>query len=507
MRHFRFSVAAVGLAAGLAFHPGTAAAQDGPYGKTHQLVLGYPTTLSTLDPAAGGGLRGDLSVIATIYSSLTELDASGKLVGELATDWKQTSETTWVFNLRPDVTFSDGTPFDAETVKWNVERLLAPAKPNWISASVRKIKKVTALSPTQVEFETDGPEIELPRRLVGVFFTKKDFDKDHNPAKEAIGTGPYRLVSYNPDSEVVLEANEKFFGKAPGFKHVKLRVVVDPATRINALKSGELDAAGLITPQDLDQLEQSGNLVVGAKPSTRVQIIRFNTNIKPLDDVRVRQALNYAIDKEAITRSIFKGLVEPATSQIITPLHEGYNKDLQAWPYDPQRAKALLAEAGYPEGFEVEIALGQSSYVGAEQAAQIIVAQLAEVGVNATLGVVPRSALEERARTENAAGLTWFGYADTASIAAETLTYLGSTHFHTIGKIPAGFDEAVAAAKSARTTEEELASVKKATQVAADDALAIFLWPLPQTYAHSKKVKWDVRQDDWTLAYEINPAK
>lgn len=477
------------------------------YGKTHELVVALPYALATLDPAVGGNLRGDLSIIASIYSPLTRLDGDGKLVGVLAESWKQASDTTWVFDLRDDVTFSNGAPFDASVVKWNIERILAAEKPSWIVASMKAVEKVEALSPHQVSFTLKAPDIEFPKRLAGVFYLEPEWTKTHNPAIEALGTGPYKLVSYNPEGAVRLEANENFFGKPAPFDKAQFRVVVDAAAKVNGLKSGEIDAAAVISPQDLAQLEASGNLVAGARPSTRVQIIRFNTNIKPLDDARVRRALNYAIDKEAITKALFKGLVQPANSQIITSFHEGYDTDLKAWPYDPRKAKELLAEAGYPDGFEVEMVFGKGTYVGGEQAAQIIVSQLAAVGVQAQLNILPASSHSERAASDKAAGLTWFGYADTASIAAETLTYIGSTHFHTIGPIPAAFDEAVAEAKAALTKEAELAAVKRATQIAADEALAIFLWDLPQTYAYSDKVVWDIRRDDWTLPYEIRPAE
>ncbi|MEJ5087387.1 ABC transporter substrate-binding protein [Brucella pseudogrignonensis] len=477
------------------------------YGKTHELVVALPYALQTLDPAVGGNLRGDLSIIASIYSPLTRLDGEGKLVGVLAKDWKQESDTRWVFDLRDDVVFSNNVPFDAHVVKWNIERILSSEKPSWIVSSMKAVDKVEVLSPHQVAFTLQAPDIEFPKRLAGIFYLEPEWAKSHNPAIEALGTGPYKLVSYNPEGEVRLEANEHYFGKAAPFSTAQFRVVVDAAAKINGLKSGEIDAAAVIAPQDLAQLESNGNLVAGARPSTRVQIIRFNTNIKPLDDARVRQALNYAIDKEAITKALFKGLVSPANSQIITSFHEGYNTDLKPWPYDPEKAKALLAEAGYPDGFDVEMVFGKGTYVGGEQAAQIIAAQLAAVGVRAQLNILPASSHAERAASDKAAGLTWFGYADTASIAAETLTYLGSTHFQTIGPVPAAFDEAVKQAKGALTKDAELASVKRATEVASDEALAVFLWDLPQTYAYSNKVVWDIRRDDWTLPYEIKPAE
>jgi peptide/nickel transport system substrate-binding protein len=321
-----------------------------------------------------------------------------------------------------------------------------------------------------------------------------------------MGTGPYKLISFNPETGVFLESSETYAGAPPAFRKVNMRVVVDTAARVNGLKAGEIDTAAVLDVQDLKQLEEDPDLVVGVKPSTRVQIIRFNTLIKPMDDVRVRKAINYAINKEAITKALFRGLVSPAASQILTTLHDGYNTDLKPWPYDPDKAKQLLAEAGYPNGFDVEMVYGKGTYVGAELAAQVVVGQLARVGIRAKLNIIPASLHAQRAATDQQAAMTWFGYADTATVASETLTYLGSTHNQTRGPVPAAYDAAVQAARSALTTEAEMAAVKTATQVAADEAMAVFLWDLPQTFAESKKVVWNIRRDDWTLPSDVRPA-
>src|SRR5690606_7540632 len=132
-------------------------------------------------------------------------------------------------------------------------------------------------------------------------------------------------------------------------------------------------------------------------------------------DLRVRQAINYAIDKESITKALFRGQVSPANSQMLSVLHTGYNPDLKAWPYDPEKAKALLAEAGFPNGIDIEMAYGKGTYVGGEQAAQFVVAQLAEVGIRATLSIEPNTAHHKRAASDEQEAMSWYGLAATSN--------------------------------------------------------------------------------------------
>ncbi|MHA6689607.1 ABC transporter substrate-binding protein [Devosia sp. A449] len=487
--------------------PWAATAQEQNYGETHQLTMGLPVAIENIDPAQAGGMRIDLSIVASIYSSLTEISPEGKVVGAAAKSWHQTDDLTWVFELRDDVRFSDGTPFTAETVKWNQDRLKVQERAGWIVTSMRNVEAVNVLGTYEVEFKLKAPDLNLARRLAGVFHLDPTWAATHNPSVEAMGSGPYKMISYNPETGVELVLNDTYYGAAPEFKNVRFRVVTDEAARINALKAGELDTAALINTQDLQQLEESGNLVVGIVPSARVQIMRFNTLVKPMDDLRVRQAINYAIDKEGITKALFRGQVSPANSQMLSVLHTGYNPDLKAWPYDPEKAKALLAEAGFPNGIDIEMAYGKGTYVGGEQAAQFVVAQLAEVGIRATLSIAPSTVHHKRAASDEQAALSWYGYADTATISADTMSYIATGFLHTRGPLPPAMDEALGRAKAARTVEEEVAAMHEATQAAADDALAVFLWDLPQSYAYSDKVVWPIRADDWTLPRDVKVAQ
>lgn len=476
------------------------------YQETHELVIGLPYAFKTLDPARGGALRVELSLLAAIYSPLTRVDGDGNLQGVVAEKWEQTSDLTWRFTLRDDVTFSDGTPLTAETVKWNLDRYLTIDQPSWIVASVRHISEVSVAAPNVVDVTLTHSDMQLPRRMAALFLLDPTWVANNDPKVEAMGSGPYTLVDYNPEAGATLLRNDSYFGEPPAFKNVRYRVVTDAAARVNGLKAGEIDAAALIDPLDLKQLEENGNLVTGIVPANRVQVLRINTLVEPLADLRVRQALNYAIDKEAITKALFGGKVEPSRDQAITNLYDGYNAEMEAWPYDPERARALLAEAGYPNGLDLEMVFGKGTYVGAEQAAQIVAAQLAEVGIRAKLEIIPAALHAQRLASDEQAGLSWDAKADAAGVAADTLAYFGSGFMHTRGPIDPAFDEALAAAQSATSKEAEIAAVQAATKAAADSAQMVFLWDLPQTFAYNKQVQWNVRSDDWTLATDFVAA-
>jgi len=353
---------------------------------------------------------------------------------------------------------------------------------------------------------TDGPDLELPRRLSGVFLVSKTFAEGHDLKKEALGTGPYNLVSFNPDSEVVFEAKDDYYGGVVPFKNARFVLAQDAAAKVNGLKAGEINAANIIAPTDFSQLESAG-VVVGAVPSARVMLLQFNTHVEALADVRVRKALSLGIDRESITQSLYKGLVSPAQSQMLSEVYDTYNSSLPAAEYDPDEAKRLLAEAGYADGLELELVATQNASIASDEILQVITNQLKEIGVTIDLQLVPRAVVAERETSaDTAPALRYGGFIDTAVVAAETLRYIGSTHYQSYTDVAPGYDEAVAAARSANSEEEKVAKVNEATTLANDGQQAIFLWPLPQTFAHSADVNWPVRVDDYLLPYTITPA-
>lgn len=484
-------------------------AYDGKQVTDHTLTIAFATGWTSVDPVNNNAGIRDLSIVRSIYSSLTQTDHEGKVLPDIATEWKRSADNVWTFRLRDDVVFPNGEKLDAHNVVYNINRTLKEAEilSNWITASISNITDVRADDDYTVSVTTEKSDLLLPQRLSGVFLVSQQFAKDHDLKKEALGTGPYDLVSFNPDSEVVLKAKASYHLGAAPYQNVRFLLASDSAAKVNGLKAGEIDAANIINPNDFSQLEASG-VVVGAIPSARVMLLAVNVAQKPLDDKRVRQAISLAINRAAITKAVFRGLVEPARDQNISEVYDAYNDDLGFSEYNPEKAKQLLAEAGFPDGFTVEYLTVQNSTIANEQTAELIAAQLGEIGIKVNLSVVPRSVGAERgARRETAAGLTYSGFIDTAVVAAETLRYIGSTHGTVFTDVAEGYDQAVADARAANSEEEKVAAIKRATQLARDNQQAIYLWPLAQTFAHSKSINWPIRSDDYLLPYTITPAE
>jgi len=487
-----------------------AAAWNGEQVTDHTLTIAFATGWTSLDPVNNNAGIRDLSVIRSLYSALTQTDETGELHPDIATEWERSADNAWTFTLRDDVVFPDGEPLDAANVVFNIERTLYEAEnpSNWITASIANITSVVADDDYTVTITTEKPDLLLPQRLSGVYFVSSAFAATHDLKTEASGTGPYQLVSFNPDVEVVLEASDDYFGGVVPYKDVRLVLATDNAAKVNGLKAGEIDVANIIDPSDFTQLSETGIVDVGAVPSARVMLLAVNATIEPLQDVRVREAISLAIDRKAITDSLFQGLVEPATSQNISEVYDAFNDELDAAEYDPERAKELLAEAGYADGFTVEYLTTQNSTIANEQIAEIIAAQLGEVGITVQLSIVPRSVGSERgAKPETAAGLTYSGFIDTAVVAGETLRYIGSTHGTVFTDVAEGYDQAVADVRAANSEEEKVEAIKLATTLALENQQAIYLWPLAQTYAHSTSVVWPVRVDDYLLPYTVTPAE
>jgi len=464
--------------------------------------------LTTLDPGKGRATRGDLAISSQIYSSLTSVNEDGTLVGDLALSWEQTAPTEWTFNLRDDAFFADGSPVDANVVAWNLDRMLkGPDAPMPAATGMRLIAEVTAKDAKTVVFTTSEPFLDLPRRLAWTYFIEPKWAEEHDPSTEAMGSGPYTLVSWDPAGDVVLKLNENYYGPKPAIPNATYRVIPNEATRLAALRGGELDAAFGIDPLSVGQLQAEDSLSVGAIDANKMQTMRINFGAPHMDDLRVRQAINYAIDKDAITKSVYAGLVGPGSTQILGPLYDGFEANREAWPYDPEKARALLAEAGLSDGITIRLGTAETGYVGAAQATQAIAAQLGQVGIKAEIETIPYANWVRYLRDPEGPALTFIAWGSQSVSTPEILAQLVTGAPYAIGPVPAAYDAAVAAATGAADEATKLAEIAKALQVTEDEAMTVFLWAQPQTYAISRKLDWKVRMDDWVRVYDIHPAQ
>jgi len=352
-----------------------------------------------------------LSIMGNVYEPLTGHGKQLELVPVLATAWKQTAPTVWRFNLRPNVKFHDGTPFSADDVIFSYERAKADGSDmKTYVAPIKEIKKVDDLT---IDIITSEPFPILPDTIGFWYMMSKSWCEKNNataPADvrkgkenaatlKANGTGPFMLKSREPGVRTVFVVNPSYWTKIESnITEVVFTPIGNAATRVAALASGEIDMMEPVPLQDIDKLKENGALKVLTGPELRTIFLGMDqsrdellySSVKgknPLKDKRVRQALYQAIDETAIAKTVMRGAATP-TNLMVAPGIRGFAKDLNTrLPYDPAASKKLLAEAGYPNGFEIGMNCPNDRYVNDAQICQAVAAMLAKVDVKVNLMV------------------------------------------------------------------------------------------------------------------------
>lgn len=484
---------------------GTAAAES-----RDTLVIGISRKLTAVDPAIGGSIDGDSTVARAIYSGLTYYDPGLELKGELAESWEQDSDTRWTFHLRSGVTWSDGTPLTAEQVKWNFDRHLAQGSKLSNAAAVKAIiTSVEAPDPQTVVITTNGPFIDLADRLAHFFIANPAFIDAHQGQQVALGTGPYVLDSIDLENGAKLSRNPAYYGPAPAWEHVEYRVLETEAARVQAAQAGEIDVAIQYEPASLELFANSDVYDTGNQWSSWNNTLRINENVKPLDDVRVRQALNYAIDKESLIRDVIGADITPLAGQVLAGPYDKVNPDLQAYPYDPAKARQLLAEAGYANGLTLELGLSTGTYVAQDPVSQVIAKQLGEVGVTLEITNQAFPNWVDRTRSpEKAPALYYIGYTSGYRSPAERLRIYATSNSQTHYAQPdTVYDELVGKLTVATTVGQQQELVNQATAHFREQAHLVFLWPQPLTYVVKKDLQWTPRPEHWLVPQEFSPKQ
>ncbi|MFD0914893.1 ABC transporter substrate-binding protein [Pseudahrensia aquimaris] len=372
----------------------------------------------TLDPHAQN--EGPTSALAhQIMEPLVMRDMTGKIVPALATEWGPSAENPniWTFKLREGVKFHDGADFDAEDVVFSLNR--AMTKDSDYKELLASVKEVRAADKYTVEIETNGPNPIMPNNLTNMFIMDKTWAETNNAvkvqdyeggeetfaAKNANGTGAYMLVSREPDTKTVLKAFDGYWGKGE-FPLEVTEIVYTPiqnqATRVAAILSGEVDFIQDVPVQDLERVNAADGLQVKTAPQNRV--IFFGMNVgdaditaddvegkNPLADKRVRQAMNMAINREAIKKIVMRDQSIPA-GMIAPPFVNGWTAELDAVPAtDIEKGKALMAEAGYPDGFSIRLDCPNDRYINDEAICQAAVGMLAQIGIKVQLDAKPKA--------------------------------------------------------------------------------------------------------------------
>jgi peptide/nickel transport system substrate-binding protein len=318
------------------------------------LVVDLPADVATMDPQ----LQWDTdsySVYRNIFDQLVTRDVSGKIIPQVATAWHYTNDTTIVFDLRTDILFHDGSKLGPDDVVFSIKRITDPAFRSPQLSQYDQIASSEVTGPSQVTVHTKSPYPALLAQLVKLSIVPKAvIEKVGDTAfnQNVIGSGPFKLASWQRGVQTNLIANESYWRGKPPFKTVTFRAVPDTATRIADLRTGRADITRGLSPDDAISMKSERGLTVASVATERVAYLFINALQGPTKDKRVRQAIAMAIDRDTLISALQQGYAKPV-NVVLTPANFGYVADVKGWPFDPARAKALLKEAG-AEGAKIE---------------------------------------------------------------------------------------------------------------------------------------------------------
>ncbi|MCC6454546.1 MAG: ABC transporter substrate-binding protein [Caldilineaceae bacterium] len=373
--------------------PATAPAATGGENTTGEKVLTVALTTipNSLDmPKAAE--RNASNAAWQLYDSLLFINDEGAVEPALATDWTVSDDgATYTFTLREGVTFHNGEPFNADAVVFSWERGKNPE--NQYATDWENATSVVAVDDMTVEITTDGPQ-PLFLRIVAQSWAMVPPGYIGEVGEEGfltapVGTGPFKLVELVEGDRIVMEKNENYWREGyPLIDRLIFRPIPESSTRVAAIQTGEVDLVTRLSAEEADSLRGMEGIEVLSYPVDRVYYIAFNNMTTGLDqptmDAKVRLAMNYAVDVQAIIDAIFNGNGRPAVG-LLTPDNWGYDESLQPYGYDPDKARSLLAEAGYPDGFTMDMACPAGAYTNFEQVCEAVQGYLAEVGIETNL--------------------------------------------------------------------------------------------------------------------------
>lgn len=334
----------------------------------------------TLEPCESSLTSTGIVVRSNITEPLIERDPnSGELQPLLSTGWRQTSPTEWTFDIREGVTFSDGEPFTAADAAFSIDRAVNSDLQCNVDGYVfgdEKLRLSTPDSKTLVVGTTQADPI-LPLRISFIEIVPRSTSTTEK-VREPIGTGPYAVADWEYGQKLILQRNDTYWGPKPAFARAEYQWRSEGSVRAAMLTNDETDIATSLGPED-----GAGDLGVPFQ-NNETTALRIQATEPPLNDMRVRQAINYAINRTGIVKALFRGLGEPA-SQLIPSGVVGYNDELQLWPYDPDKAKQLIADAradGVPVDTQIRLIGRTAQFPKIGETIEVIQSELADIGLN-----------------------------------------------------------------------------------------------------------------------------
>lgn len=498
------------------------------------LTIGLASEPTSIDPHYHN-LGPNNAFAQHIFEGLILQDENQQLLPGLAVSWQAIDDLTWAFKLREGVTFHDGNPFNADDVVFTFER--APNVPNSPSSFgiFTKGKEIVKIDDLTIHIKTDMPYPLMPNDvstipIISVEAGEGAATEDYNSGKAAIGTGPFKFVDYVPGDRIVLERNDDHWGEAPEWDKVTLKPIDSNPSRVAALLAGDVDVIESVPTTDIESLKNNESVILSQGVSNRVIYLHLDHDredspfvktkgggpiANPLRDQRVRIAISKAINRDAIVDRVMEGVAIKA-GQLLPETFFGVSPNLQPVEYDPEGAKALLAEAGFPDGFQLTIHGPNDRYINDAQIAEAIAQMLTRAGIDTAVETMPRSVYFSRASSGGPDGTPEFSFilvgwgagSGEASDPLRALIHsfdkergLGATNRgrYSNPDVDALIVEALATIDDAKRQD----LLAKATEIAIEDGAIIPLHYQVNTWGARKGLAYTPRTNESTIAMGV----
>ena len=370
-----------------------------------EIIVGTKQEPTSIDPHYHNFTPNDAAALS-FFDPLVYLDNQQSLQPSLAESWESVDDLTWMIKLRKGVKFHDGSDFDADDVIYTMMR--APDVPESPSSYAQYIRGRTyeKVDSHTIKVTTEKPNPLFPNLIANVQIISSDLGanvstNDFHDGKAMIGTGPYKFVSWTPGESLVMEKNQNYWGAKASFDKITLQTIKSAPARSAALLSGEVDMIDSVPLPDLETLGADSAITINEGITARTIYLHFDqfrenspfvtgVDTNPLMDARVRKAISMAIDRKAIVKSVMQGKAVAAAA-ILPPNYSGVPQDLKVEKYDPEGAKKLLAEAGFPNGFGLTIHGPNDRYVNDAKIAQAVGQMLTKIGIDMKVETMPKS--------------------------------------------------------------------------------------------------------------------
>lgn len=362
------------------------------------LIVARQSDAESLDPQFTSSISTVSIVHHHVYENLVQQSEEMEIEPMLAENWEQIDDVTWEFYLREDVTFHDGTPFNAEAVKKTIDRSQDPevASPRAIMFS--PVKEVEVVDEFTVKFHLKEPFAPLLSNLAsheGAIQSPKAIDElGKDLGQQPVGTGPYNFVSWTPGDEIVFEKNPDYWGEPGKPDEIVWKIVPEDSTRIAMLETGEAHIAEPIPSSEMERIKSSNSMNLYRSDSLGTRWVGFNTSAEPLDNVLVRKAISHAIERNNLIEGVFSGVGTLATSTLGEKVL-GFSDNLPSYEYDVDEGKRLLKEAGYSDGLELTISTTQIREY--QNLAEVLQSQLKGIGIDLKINVMEAATFYEAA--------------------------------------------------------------------------------------------------------------